>query len=86
MNKDETAEERAVRERFGAWLREIEAAAAELVEVGDLLFRAGEPSDPALLPRYRLYRRVKCSDRAAAAGPERIAALQAAKIGERRKH
>jgi hypothetical protein len=30
-----------------AWLREIEAAAAELVEVGDLLFARGEPSDPA---------------------------------------
>jgi hypothetical protein len=30
------------------WLREIEASAAELVELGDLLFSRGEPSDLAL--------------------------------------
>jgi len=38
MSKDESADERAAREKFVAWLREIEAAAAEIVEVGDLLF------------------------------------------------
>jgi hypothetical protein len=36
------------REKFRRWLQEAETAAAELVEVGDLLFRGGEPSDSAL--------------------------------------
>jgi len=66
-----------------AWLQEIEAAAAEIVEVGDLLFRRGEPIDPALLRRYQLYKRVKAAF-ALPPGPERIAALQAAKVD--RKH
>ena len=64
-------------------MQEIEAAAAEIVEVGDILFSRGEPSDPALLSRYQLYKRVKAA-RALPVGPERIAALQAAKID--RKH
>jgi len=34
-------------EQFDAWLREAEAAPAELIEVGNLLFARGEPSDPA---------------------------------------
>jgi len=79
MAKDETAEERA---RAIEWLREIEASAAELVEVGDLLFARGEPSDPALLPRYQLYTRVK----AALALPPGLEALHAAKIVEGKKH
>jgi hypothetical protein len=33
MTKDECAEERAAREKFEGWLRETEAAAAELVEM-----------------------------------------------------
>jgi len=64
-------------------LQEAEAAAAELVEVGDLLFRGGAPADPALQRRYRLYKRVKAAV-AIPPGPERVAALQAAKID--RKH
>jgi hypothetical protein len=36
MSKDE---ERTAREKFELWVQEIEAAAAEIVEVGDLLFR-----------------------------------------------
>jgi hypothetical protein len=79
MSKDESAEELTGREKFEAWLQEIEAAAAELVELGDALFRGGEPSDPALLRRYRLYKRVKAAV-ALPPGPERVAALQAAKI------
>jgi hypothetical protein len=67
------------REKFRRWLQEAETAAAELVEVGDLLFRGGEPSDSALLRRYRLYRRVKAAV-ALPPGLERVAALQAAKI------
>jgi hypothetical protein len=34
MTKDECAEERAAREKLQGWLRELEAAAAEIVEVG----------------------------------------------------
>jgi hypothetical protein len=74
-----------VSEKFEAWLREIEASAAELVEIGDALFRRGEPSDPALQRRYQLYKRVKAA-LALPMGPERIAALQAAKTYDRRKH
>jgi hypothetical protein len=79
MSKDESADELAAREKFGAWLREVEAAAAELVELGNALFRGEEPSVPTLLRRYRLYERVKAAV-ALPPGPERVAALQAAKI------
>jgi hypothetical protein len=82
MGKDESADERA---RAIEWLREVEASAAELVEVGDLLFARGEPSDPALLPRYQLYTRVKAA-LSLPPGLERVAALHAAKIGNDRKH
>jgi hypothetical protein len=83
MSKDEPADERAAREIFRRWLQGAEAAAAELVAVGELLFRGGTPADPALLGRYRLYNRVKAAV-ALPPGPERVAALQAAKID--RKH
>jgi hypothetical protein len=83
MVKDETAEGRA--RRAIEWLQEIWESATELVEVGDLLLRHGQPKDPALLRRYALYKRVKAAV-ALPPGPERIAALQEAKIGERRKH
>jgi hypothetical protein len=45
MGKDRSAEELAAL----AKLQEIEAAAAELVAVGDALFKHREPPDPALL-------------------------------------
>ena len=76
------ADERATREKL-AWLREIEAAATEIVELGDLLFIRGEPSDPALQRRFQLYTRVKAAH-ALPIGAERIAAMQAAKIDNRR--
>jgi hypothetical protein len=78
VSKDDSAQERAL-----AKLHEMEAAAAELVFLGDLLFRRGQPSDPALQQRYRLYARVKAAV-ALPPGPERVAGLQAAKID--RKH
>jgi hypothetical protein len=81
MGKDETADERA---RAIEWLREVESSAAELVELGDLLFGRGEPSDPALLPSYQLYTRVKAA-LALPPGLERVAALHAAKIGQAKK-
>ena len=81
MSKDETADERA---RAIEWLREIEASAAELVELGDLLFSRRGPSDPSLLRRYEYYKRVKLAV-ALPSWPERTAALQAAKIADRRK-
>lgn len=68
-----------------AWLRELEESAAELVEVADLLFARGKPSDPAELRRYELYTRVKAAV-ALPPGPERVAALQAAKIRDDKKH
>jgi hypothetical protein len=83
MATDEPGAERAA--KLLTWLREIEDAAAAIVEVGDLLFRGREPTDPALLRRFQLYKRVKAA-LALPLGPERIAALQAAKIVERRKH
>jgi len=43
MSEEKSADERA---RAFEWLREIEESAAELVELGDLLFSGGEPSDP----------------------------------------
>jgi len=61
MRKDESAEKRAARERFERSLGEMEVAAAEIVEVGDALFRHGVPADPTLLHRYRLYNRVKAA-------------------------
>jgi hypothetical protein len=82
MSKDDHAEERA---RAIEWLREIEASAAELVEVGDLLFSSGVTSDPTLVPRYQLYTRVKAA-LSLPPGLERVEALHAAKIGDDRKH
>ena len=86
MSKDESDDaQRMAPEKFERSLREVEAAAAEIVVVGDVLFRGGEPSDPALLRRYRLYTRVKAA-LALPVGPERLAALQAARVDDRRKH
>jgi hypothetical protein len=85
MSKDQPYDERAARERFEAWSQEIEAAAAEIVEVGDLLFRHGEPADPALLRRYQLYSRVKAAV-ALPPGRERVAALRASRIEADKKH
>ena len=84
MSKDELAEERAARVKFEKSSQEMEAA-AEVVEVGDALFRYGEPADPALLRRFRLYQRVKAA-LALPAGPERVAALHTARIDDDRKH
>jgi uncharacterized protein (DUF1786 family) len=63
----------------------MEAAAAELVDVGRALFKDGEPVDPELQRRYRLYKRVEAA-LALPAGPERVAALGAAKIDNSKKH
>jgi hypothetical protein len=63
----------------------MEAAAAELVDVGRALFKDGEPVDPELQRRYRLYKRVEAA-LALPAGPERVAALRAAKIDNSKKH
>jgi hypothetical protein len=81
MGKNDSAGEWAA---FAKW-REIENSAAKLVEIGDLLFGSGEPSDPALRCGYQLYTRVKAAI-ALPLGPERIAALQAAKIADHKKH
>jgi hypothetical protein len=85
MSNGESSDERAAREKVERSLQEIEAAAAELVQVGEALFRRGEPADPALLRRYRLYKRVQAA-LALSAGPERVAALRAAKVDDDKKH
>jgi hypothetical protein len=56
----------------------------ELAEVGDLLFARGEPSEPALLQRYQLYKRVKAA-LSLPPGLERVR-LHAAKIRNEKKH
>jgi ATP-dependent DNA ligase len=83
MSKEKAPEERAAREKFEQSLREIEAAAPEIVKVGHLRFGGGERSDPALLQPYRLYTRVMA---ARPVGPERVAALGVAMFDERRKY
>ena len=62
---------RGLRERL------LEAAAADVFEVVIVI--------PALLRRYQLYTRMKASV-VLPPGPERIAALQATKIGDHGKH
>ena len=62
----------------------MEAMATELVHAGDALIRNGEPTDPAMLCRYRLYKRVQVAF-ALPAGPKRVAALHAALIDGDRK-
>ena len=49
----------AAQTRFERFLQEMEAAAAGIVEVGDILSR--EPADPAVHRRYRLYKCVRAA-------------------------
>jgi hypothetical protein len=77
--------EQASLANFQHTLGEMEAAAAELVDVGRALFKDGEPVDPELQRRYRLYKRVEAA-LALPAGPECVAALRAAKIDNSKKH
>jgi hypothetical protein len=57
----------------------MEATAIELGDTERALFKDGEPADPHLQRRYRLYRRVEAA-LALPAGPERLAALHRAMI------
>src|SRR5262245_15218156 len=52
----------------------MESAATEVVSVGRALFKDGEPSDPELQRRYRLYKRLEAA-LALPAGPQRLEAL-----------
>jgi len=61
MSENESADERAARVKFERSLQHVEAMAADLVQAGDALFKDQEPTDPALLRRYRLYTRVKAA-------------------------
>jgi hypothetical protein len=49
----------------------IESAATEVVSIGRALFKDGEPSDPELQRRYRLYKRLEAA-LALPAGPLRL--------------
>jgi hypothetical protein len=72
MTKDELANERAALADVKSAL--VESAATEVVSVGHVLFKDGEPSDPALQRRYRLYKRLEAA-LALPAGPLRLEAL-----------
>jgi len=55
----------------------IESAATEVVSIGRALFKHGEPSDPELQRRYRLYKALEAA-LALPAGPQRQEALHKA--------
>ena len=55
----------------------IESAATEVVSIVRALFKDGEPSDPDLQRRYRLYKRLEAA-LALPAGPQRLEALHKA--------
>src|SRR5215468_8258018 len=72
MSKNESAEERVAREKFEAWLREIEAAAAEIVGGRRLIVQPGRAlgSRPAA-PLSALQDRESCVCTANGAGAYR---------------
>jgi hypothetical protein len=55
----------------------MESAAAEVVSVGHALFKGGEPTDPELQRRYRLYKRLEAA-LVLPSRPQRLAALHKA--------
>jgi len=72
MTKDDlSAERQALADAKSAL---VESAATELVSVGRVLFKDGEPGDPGLQRRYRLYKRLEAA-LALPAGPQRLEAL-----------
>ena len=72
MTKDELADERAALADAKSAL--VESAATEVVSIGRVLFKNGEPSDPELQRRYRLYKRLETA-LALPAGPQRLEAI-----------
>jgi len=69
MGKERLAEERAAREKFEAWLREIEDAAAEIVEVGGLIVQGrGAERSCTASPVSTLQARKGCAGAAGRAG------------------
>ena len=74
MTKDEddlSAERQALADAKSAL---VESAAIEVVTIGRALFKDGEPSDPELQRRYRLYKRLEAALERPA-GPQRLEAL-----------
>ena len=77
MTKDDlSAEKRAALAQL-AKAALIESAATEVVSIGRALFKHGEPSDPELQRRYRLYKALEAA-LALPAGPQRQEALHKA--------
>jgi hypothetical protein len=68
---DLSAEQQALADAKSAL---VESAATEVVSIGRVLFKNGEPSNPALQRRYRLYKRLEVT-LALPAGPQRLEAL-----------
>jgi hypothetical protein len=59
MSKDLSAEQALA--NFQQSFRQMEATAVELVDPGRALFKDGEPAEPDLQRRYRLYKRVEAA-------------------------
>jgi len=59
MTEDELADERAALADAKSAL--VESAATEVVSIGRLLFKDGEPSGPELQRRYRFYKRLEAA-------------------------
>jgi hypothetical protein len=59
----------------------VESAATEVVSIGRALFKDGEPSDPELQRRYRLYKRLEAA-LALPAGPQQLCIRRTASSGQ----
>jgi predicted alpha/beta hydrolase family esterase len=57
----EDPKQRAALAAFEQSAKELESTAAEVVHAGHALFKDGEPTDPALQRRYRLYKDVEAT-------------------------
>ena len=74
--------QRAAFATFEQLAKELESTAVEVVHAGHALFKDGEPTDPDLQRRYRLYKRVEAA-LAVPAGLKRVAALHAAMMASK---
>jgi len=71
VSKDDLGDERAALAQAKSAL--VESAAMEVASLGRALFKDGEPSDPQLQRRYRLYMRLEAA-LTLPAGPQRLEA------------
>jgi hypothetical protein len=81
MSRDDP-KQRAAFAAFEQSAKELESTAGEVVHAGHALFKDGEPTDPALQRRYRLYKDVEAA-LALRAGLKRVAALHVAMMASK---